>query len=266
MAKGVQVWSGTAASNATVDSNINFAEGQAPSSLNDSCRAMMASVAVWRDDNIGQLTSSGTTSALTLATNQVATALTSGYTVAFTFGTGVAAGATLAVDGLAAKPLQLYPGNNLLGNEFGVGTNSKWIYSSTGTGQWIWACPPAFTTLTNALAADVTLTTTSFFDGPVVSQGSSGTWLANGQVTVVAGSAALTIIAKLWDGTSAIASGGVSVGANAAAVIPLSGIITSPAGNLRISTSQPTGASFKIKANFTGIGNTDSVLTAMRIG
>lgn len=36
-------WSTTAASNATVDS-INFAEGQAPSSLNDSARALMADV------------------------------------------------------------------------------------------------------------------------------------------------------------------------------------------------------------------------------
>src|SRR5438309_115085 len=38
-------WSQTAANNATADSSINWQEGQAPSSVNDSGRAMMASIA-----------------------------------------------------------------------------------------------------------------------------------------------------------------------------------------------------------------------------
>ena len=41
-------WSATAASNASVG-NINWAEGQAPSSINDSARYEMADVAMWRD-------------------------------------------------------------------------------------------------------------------------------------------------------------------------------------------------------------------------
>ena len=35
-------WSQTASADATADSTINWAEGQAPSSINDSARAMMA--------------------------------------------------------------------------------------------------------------------------------------------------------------------------------------------------------------------------------
>jgi hypothetical protein len=35
-------WSRTAANNATADGSINWAEGQAPSTVNDSARAMMA--------------------------------------------------------------------------------------------------------------------------------------------------------------------------------------------------------------------------------
>ena len=42
------LWSRTAASNSTADSNVNWAEGQAPSSVNDSARAMMASLAGYR--------------------------------------------------------------------------------------------------------------------------------------------------------------------------------------------------------------------------
>lgn len=40
-------WSTTAANNATADPSINWQEGQAPSTVNDSARAMMAAVAEW---------------------------------------------------------------------------------------------------------------------------------------------------------------------------------------------------------------------------
>lgn len=40
-------WSTTAANNATADPSINWAEGQAPSTVNDSARAMMAAIATW---------------------------------------------------------------------------------------------------------------------------------------------------------------------------------------------------------------------------
>jgi len=40
-------WSTTAANNATADPNINWQEGQAPSTVNDSARAMMAAISVW---------------------------------------------------------------------------------------------------------------------------------------------------------------------------------------------------------------------------
>ena len=47
-------WSQTAANNATADASVNWQEGQAPSSVNDSARAMMASVAKYRDDVSGR--------------------------------------------------------------------------------------------------------------------------------------------------------------------------------------------------------------------
>ena len=50
MATGVASWSTTAANNATADANVNWAEGQAPSTVNNSARAEMASVALYRDD------------------------------------------------------------------------------------------------------------------------------------------------------------------------------------------------------------------------
>lgn len=50
MATGIGSWSQTANSNASADSNINWGEGQAPSSVNDSARQMMKSVADWLRD------------------------------------------------------------------------------------------------------------------------------------------------------------------------------------------------------------------------
>ncbi len=137
MATGVQVWSGTPVTNATVDSNVNWAEGMAPSQVNDSSRAAMASVAKWRDDNNTSLITSGTSAALTLVTNQVEAALTAGYTVAVTLGTAVDAAATLAVDGLGAVPIQIVKGTNISAGQLSSGATIQLVYSSTGTGQWI---------------------------------------------------------------------------------------------------------------------------------
>lgn len=47
MATGVKAWSTTASSNASASSAINWAEGQLPSTVNDSARAMMAEIRSW---------------------------------------------------------------------------------------------------------------------------------------------------------------------------------------------------------------------------
>ena len=57
-------WSQTPAANATADSTINWQEGQAPSSINDSARAMMAATAKYRDDIAGAILTESTLSFL----------------------------------------------------------------------------------------------------------------------------------------------------------------------------------------------------------
>ena len=57
-------WSKTANNNANADGTINWAEGQAPSTVNDSARAMMAAAAKYRDDIAG-VTTGGTATANT---------------------------------------------------------------------------------------------------------------------------------------------------------------------------------------------------------
>jgi hypothetical protein len=107
MATGVQSWSQTAADNATADSNVNWAEGMAPSAVNNSARAEMSSVAKYRDDTAGTLTTGGTSTAYTLTTNQVFASLAEldGNELTVKFNATNGAAATLAVDGLAAKAI-----------------------------------------------------------------------------------------------------------------------------------------------------------------
>src|SRR5689334_23574567 len=63
-------WSKTANTNANADGSINWAEGQAPSTVNDSARAMMAAAAKYRDDVSGAITTGGTSTAYTVSSYQ----------------------------------------------------------------------------------------------------------------------------------------------------------------------------------------------------
>src|SRR5882762_3012895 len=102
MPQGLQNWSKTASSNSNADSSVNWPEGQAPSSVNDSARAMMARVAEYRDDTSGSLTTGGTSTAYTVTTNENFTTLALLDKQAITIVPHVTSGAapTLAVDGL----------------------------------------------------------------------------------------------------------------------------------------------------------------------
>lgn len=111
---GVLAWAQNEAANATADSRINWQEGQAPSSINDSARAMMGAVAKWRDDINGILTTSGTGTAYTVASNQVlSNGNQNGATFQFTPGTTNTGAVTLSVDGQTAKPIRFRTGIDL---------------------------------------------------------------------------------------------------------------------------------------------------------
>lgn len=123
--------------------------------------------------------------------------------------------------------------------------------------------------ITASTSADVALNNTAnYFDGPSVAQGSSGTWLATGTVTVNAASPAENLIdVKLWDGTTVAASGSVTLTAgspNAFQSVSLCGIFTSPAGNIRMSARDVTTALGKIAFNASG-NSKDSTITAFRV-
>lgn len=124
-------WSQTASADATADSTINWAEGQPPSSVNDSARAMMAAIAKYRDDIAGAIVTSGTSAAYVVNSYQVFQSLPqlNGQMIAFTPHTTNSATVTLNVDGLGAKPLRSAPNVELLAGTVVQGTPYVALYN-----------------------------------------------------------------------------------------------------------------------------------------
>lgn len=107
----VKDWSTTAADNDDADSTINWLEGQAPSTVNDSARAMMAALKSWYNlidaGTISNGTVGGTANAITLTCSPTVSALAAGQRYLFKYtSTGNTGGVTLNVDGLGAAAIQ----------------------------------------------------------------------------------------------------------------------------------------------------------------
>ena len=126
-------WSRTAASNSSADSTVNWAEGMAPSAVNDSARAMMASTAAFRDDIAGAIATGGTSTAFTVTSYQVFDTLAhlNGQVIAFTPHTTNGSTVTLNVDGLGAKPLRSAPSVELVAGSLVEGTPYTCLYNSS---------------------------------------------------------------------------------------------------------------------------------------
>ncbi len=136
--QGVSTWSTTAASNSTADPAVNWAEGQAPSSINDSARSLMASVAKWRDDISGStsgLSTGGTSTAYTVTTNSTFDTAAAMSGVIFTIipHTNSGAAPTLAVDGLTARNINQSTGVSVAtaGLKSGTPYLLKYVHAST---------------------------------------------------------------------------------------------------------------------------------------
>ena len=116
------------------------------------------------------------------------------------------------------------------------------------------------------LGADVLLNNTAnYFDGPSIAQGTSGAWFvwASASLTNTAGSAQQHC--KLWDGTSVIDSGVSSIPAtNTFTRISLSGYLTSPVANIKISCKDTSNTSGKMLFNQTG-NSEDTSIKAIKI-
>ncbi len=126
-------WSQVASADATADPSINWQEGQAPSSVNDSARAMMAAIAKYRDDVAGGIVTGGTPTAYTVSSSQAfdTFAHMANQMIAFTPHATNGATVTLNVDGLGAKPLRSAPSVELSAGVLVQGTPYVAVYNNS---------------------------------------------------------------------------------------------------------------------------------------
>lgn len=124
---------------------------------------------------------------------------------------------------------------------------------------------PAGTQITNSMSGNVTLSSTSaYFDGPSVAQGSVGTWFASGNVTISTPGGGCNFNVKLWDGTTVIDSSFVTANSGEIKPVHVSGYLATPGGNIRISV-EPVGRTDALMV-FNASGNSkDGSITAFRI-
>jgi len=129
-------WSQTASADATADPTINWSEGQAPSSINDSARAMMAATAKFRDDIAGAIVTTGTSTNYALTSYQQFDSLAhlNGQVIAFTpHATNAGSQCFLNVDGLGTKTVRLATGIDVPAGTLIQGTPYEVVYNNADT-------------------------------------------------------------------------------------------------------------------------------------
>lgn len=155
MAGDIGDWSKTASSNANSDGDINWNEGQQPSTVNNSARQMMGRVAEWRDDLGGVVTVGGTANAITVTANSNFTAYASGRKMTFKAASTNSGAATLNVNAIGAKSIRRFGSGGeqpLMAGDIQANSRYDVIYDTAvngGSGGWILLNPsqpfrPAF--------------------------------------------------------------------------------------------------------------------------
>lgn len=160
MAGNPHLWSKTAADNDDADATVNWLEGQLPSTVNNSARAMMASWASWRDDNNGTLSTAGSSNTYTIAAPNVSYTLINGLTISARANHSNTGAATLNVNSLGAKAIR-GPGDvALTANQIISGSHYVFQYNSSANGAaGAWMVLNATTPLTIASGAISPVTT-----------------------------------------------------------------------------------------------------------
>ena len=131
-------WSTSQTANQTADSEINWQEGQLPSTVNNSARAMMATLAAWRNDMGGAITAGGTADAITVTLEKPMTSAAYSFFSFIASATNTGA-ATLKVDSQSALPLRSVSGASLSAGQIRTGRiyhvikgSSEWLVSNAG--------------------------------------------------------------------------------------------------------------------------------------
>lgn len=121
------------------------------------------------------------------------------------------------------------------------------------------------TPFSSTLGSDVLLSASAWTTALSVSQGSTGIFLVTSQITIVDTVASQILKARITDGTTVFASASdVNFNASNGASIPLTRIVTNPAGNILLQGFDASGNGV-IKFNYSGQSK-DTFLDVTRVG
>lgn len=124
-------WSTTASSNGNSDANINWQEGQAPSTVNDSARSMMTRLKHWWNQLGGNITSGGSSNAYTLTSGESLTAYATGMRFLWKPNAAPTGAATMNVDGIGAKKIFLPDGTQVNSGELDANSFYDIVYDAS---------------------------------------------------------------------------------------------------------------------------------------
>lgn len=272
-------WSRTAENNATIDSTITAREGQAPSTVNNAMRGIMAAVAKFRDDISPNTTTGGSSTAYTLTTYQAFSALTTGLMIGFVPHATSGTPATINVDSLGAKPLRTATGVAIATGVLAAGSPYLAVYNLAADE---WRVMGAAVSNITASNGTVTSTGAAIAATGAIYGGPKG---AGGRITLTSGSpvlaatvaAATTIyytpyghnLIPIFDGTvvrsATFAEMSIALGASWAANTNFDVFLGNDAGTLRLCTVAWTNDTTRATAlNLTqnGFYSNDAAFTA----
>lgn len=129
-------WSQVAADNGTIDNDIDFAEFQTPSSVNDSARQLMARVAALISDTAPKRTSSGTGNNYIVSSDGAGSALVDGERVMFLPDKTNTGACTINVDGRGNKAWRPKTGVDFLPDNILTGVPVEAYYRQS-TDEWL---------------------------------------------------------------------------------------------------------------------------------
>lgn len=136
-------WSIIATNNANADSSINWAEGQPPSSVNNSARVMMARIKELLNDLGGVAVATGSVNGLGLAISSAVTAYSDGLRVTLRASNTNTGSSSLNVNSVGSRTIKKFTVDgetSLSGGEIRQNCIYEFIYCSilnSGSGAWI---------------------------------------------------------------------------------------------------------------------------------
>lgn len=256
MSANIYDWSTTAANNSNSDGDLTWAEGQAPSTVNNSARVMMQRVKQLLVDIGGSIAAGGTANGLTVTASNAFTAYADGMVIAFRATASNSAAATLNVNGIGAKAIQKMDSTGdvaLVANEIrntGVYVAQYSAALNGAAGAWL-LLNPTLSSALYALAGLVTVdNTVPRFDGLVGKIQTSGVVIddSNNVKPPTNDGGALGVSGTAWADVF-LASGGVlNWNAGNYTVTHAAGLLTA-SGALTVNGALIGGTT----ANFTGI-------------